>query len=250
MNSPLVSIIMPVFNDDKHVDDAIYSLLKQSYINIEVIAIDDCSKDKSFAFLKDLSKIDKRVKIFKNKQHIGLTNCLNKGILIAKGKYISRLDSDDLANKKRIERQVSFLEKNKNIFLIGTGYTIFNEMGVCMRIRPPSNFKKLRLILEKNNIICHSSIMFRNESGIFYRNKFYFGQDYDFYLTLITMGKKISCISQLLTRHRINPSGISCSYKRKQKQFRQKARFFYFERLRNGVDSYAHFDPNSILRKP
>ena len=159
------------------------------------------------------------------------------------------MDSDDLAHKDRINIQVSFLEKNKEIFLVGTNYIVFDDKGRYQKVRPPSKSKALHLALEKTNIFNHSSIMFRKEPKITYREKFYFGQDYDLYLSLITMKKKLACIPKFLVKHRLNPRGISCSYKLQQKQFRKKAKLFYFQRCSLGYDHYASFNPKEIHKK-
>ena len=124
---PLVSIIMAVYNDEFFLKSVVGSIIDQTYKNIEIIIVDDCSTDKSSSLLLNLKKIDKRIKLIKNKNNIGLTKSLNRGILNAKGKYVARQDADDFI--KRIELQVNFLENNKNYIMCGTQRVIINKIN-------------------------------------------------------------------------------------------------------------------------
>jgi|GEM_PF-3744105 len=89
--------------------------------------------------------------------------------------------------------------------------------------------------------------MFRNQTSYFYRDKFIYAQDYDYYLNLLTNGEKLNNVFKPLIKYRINPQGITCKKLTKQKLFAEKAREFYFQRLISGVDEYSLFEPNDIL---
>ena len=102
----LVSVIMSVYNGEKYLKKAIESILRQTYRNFEFIIIDDGSKDTSLNIIKKYEKMDKRIIVIENKLNIGLVESLNRGIKIANGKYIIRMDADDIAMKNRIKKQV------------------------------------------------------------------------------------------------------------------------------------------------
>jgi hypothetical protein len=101
--------------------------------------------------------------------------------------------------------------------------------------------------LQNKNCINHPTIIFKNKRTDFYRNKFIYSQDYDFYLSLLTKNKKVRCLAQPLLNYRVNPKAISFSKQGKQKLFLEKAREFYFQRISKDKDKYNKFLPNKIL---
>jgi glycosyltransferase involved in cell wall biosynthesis len=125
----LVSIIMPVYNASKYIEEAINSVTSQTYKNWELIAVDDGSNDDSYKKLLSFSKIDKRIRVYRNKRNFGPGKASNYAISKAKGKYITRFDSDDIMPEYRIEKQVEFLNKNKGIVLVGGQVETINERG-------------------------------------------------------------------------------------------------------------------------
>lgn len=117
---PLVSILLPIYNNHHFLTDCLKSLLSQSYKNLEIIAIDDYSKDKSHKLLKAFKKKDKRLRVYKNKKRYGIAICLNRGLRRAKGTLIAFMDPNDVSTPDRIRRQVSFLSKNPQVVAVGT----------------------------------------------------------------------------------------------------------------------------------
>lgn len=109
IQQPLVSILLPVYNNEAFLRSCIESLESQTYRNLEVIAIDDASKDSSYAILKDVRKRDKRFRVYRNIKRYGLATTLNRLIRRAKGAYIALMSPNDLCAKDRINKQVSFL---------------------------------------------------------------------------------------------------------------------------------------------
>jgi glycosyltransferase involved in cell wall biosynthesis len=124
----LVSIITPLYNAEKYIEKTIESVINQTYKNWEMIIVDDYSKDNSYKLVLELSKQDKRIKLIKNDKNNGVTKTRNKGIKLAKGKYIAFLDADDLWKKEKLEKQIFFMERSK-ISISYTGYEKINEDG-------------------------------------------------------------------------------------------------------------------------
>ena len=132
MNPPLVSVIMSVYNGEKYLVQAIDSILNQTYQNFEFIIIDDCSTDNSSHILQEYAQKDSRIKIIKKEKNIGIKGFiknLNLGISIAKGKYIARMDADDISLPERFQKQVDFLENNPEITLVGAQLNLINEQN-------------------------------------------------------------------------------------------------------------------------
>ncbi len=127
--TPDVSIIMAVFNGEEFIEDSIKSVLKQTFKNFEFIIVDDGSIDNSLKIIKSYQAIDSRIKIITQKNN-GLAKSLNVGIKNSKGKYIARIDADDLCYECRLEKQYLFMENNHLVDLIGSSVDVINENGV------------------------------------------------------------------------------------------------------------------------
>lgn len=121
MGKTNISVLMPVYNGAKYLEISIESILKQSIRDFEFIIVDDGSTDSSFKIIDRYIKKDKRIILLKNKTHLGTTKSLNKGLSVAKGKYIVRMDADDWSSPDRLKIQYDFMEKNLDIGVSG-GY--------------------------------------------------------------------------------------------------------------------------------
>ncbi len=243
-----ISVIMSVFNGEDYLKESIDSILTQTFRDFEFIIVDDASQDHSRDILKAKARQDPRIKILLNPHNLGLTRSLNLALEKAQGRYIARQDADDVSSPGRLALQRSYLESNPAIFLIGTSALIVDDQGqiqkkYCRDDNPGKWARKLR----RYNPLFHSSIMFRNQK-LRYRHKFYFAQDYDLYLRLLTQGKKISNLPPYLIQHRITSQTITQVQKKAQKRFAQVAKKFYRQRCKTGQDDYPHFNPQIILQ--
>ena len=159
MNSPLITVLMTVYNGDTYLSDAIESILNQTYINFEFLIIDDASTDGSENII--LSFNDNRIRYIKNETNIGQTASLNLGLKLAKGKYIARIDQDDLSSENRLHIQCNYMEKNKNICIVGSWVKSINENNeyICT-ITHPTDPHILRESIVCGCPISHSSVFF------------------------------------------------------------------------------------------
>ncbi|MBU2632589.1 glycosyltransferase family 2 protein [Patescibacteria group bacterium] len=123
---PLVSILLPIKNAEHTITACLDSLLRQTYKNIEIIAIDDKSTDKSLKILRSLRRIDKRIKVFANVKRYGLSMTLNRSLRQAKGQFITIMDAHDYCAARRITKQVRFLEENRQMVAVGAQCTFVN----------------------------------------------------------------------------------------------------------------------------
>lgn len=158
---PKVSIIMGVYNCEKTLDRCIDSILKQTYKNWELIMCDDCSKDNTLKLATQYSKKYKNIKVVKNTQNSGLAFSLNNCLSVATGKYIARMDADDISLPERIETQVKFLEENEQYQVVGSSVILFDENGdKGLRIieEKPSKYSTI-----KGTPYAHPTIMMRKE---------------------------------------------------------------------------------------
>lgn len=176
---PSISIIMPVYNTDKkYLKKAIDSVINQSYAWFEFIIIDDCSNDVYEYILKNYN--DKRIRLYKNEKNLGVAKTLNKGLELARGDFIARMDSDDIAHKKRISKQLIFLKKNPSIDLLGSSVIFIGKKSGIKRF--PRSSDEIRASLFFGSPFVHPAIMFRankfNEYNIKYDSD-YSSEDFE-----------------------------------------------------------------------
>ena len=252
MNLPLVSVIMSVYNAEKFLNSAIESITNQTFTDFEFIIIEDCSTDNSLDILEEYAKKDSRIKIIKKEKNIGIKGFienLNLGISIAKGKYIARMDADDISLPERFQKQVDFLENNPEITLVGAQLNLINEQNkitgeAIAALQHRDIVKRITSQIQ----LFHPVIMFRKDQNIQYREKFLYCEDYDLYLNLITQGKKLANLNEKLLNYRILANSIS----RKDDVFTkklmlEKALYFYQSRKKNGSDFYENFENKEVL---
>ena len=122
MIHPKISVVMAVYNGERHLREAIDSILNQTFADFEFVIIDDASTDRSGRILQEYAGKDKRIVIIGNETNMGLSKSLNKGIRLTKGEYIARMDADDISFPDRFEKQVKFLDDHNDIGILGTHY--------------------------------------------------------------------------------------------------------------------------------
>ncbi len=192
--NPLVSVIIPTYNRQDLVGQAIKSALAQSFKNIEVIVIDDASNDKTSEVVLDLARQDARISLLYNEVNLGFVKTLNKAVAAAKGKYITRLDDDDVwIDEKKLEKQVNFMEKNPEYTLVGGGVVRVNSSGQeVVRYLLPQADQEIRKVILVDNVFSHSAVLFKKEHFVAsggYDEQFGFFSDWALWLELGKMGK-------------------------------------------------------------
>lgn len=201
MNSPVISVIMSVHNREDYVKDSILSVLNQSFSDFEFIIVDDASTDNTLKILKSFD--DPRITIIENKTNVGLTKNLNRALSIAEGKYIARMDDDDICFPNRFELQVAYLEKHKDVFMVCSEAVLFGAEQKLM-FANPNNYKFYKGFLVLRNTVCHSSVMFRND-GSRYDEEYLKSQDFEFWFRVVNIeNKKIGHINKPLMYLRIH----------------------------------------------
>lgn len=241
--APLISVVMPAYNAEKFIEESIKSILNQSFNDFELIIVNDGSKDSTKKIIDFYRKKDKRIVLVDNKKNFGLQVSLNRGLEKARGKYIARMDADDISLPRRFEIQFNYLEKNKDVFLIGGSAIVINEEGERMGcLIKGGNPKKIKRKLMESNPIIHPSIMFRNSKEFYYREKFICSEDYDLYLRMLSKGKKLENIPEILIKYRISKNSFVSTMPHQMFYFK-KAKEFYFQREKFGKEGYENLSP-------
>ena len=178
--SPRISVIMGVYNCEKHLAKAIQSILNQTFKDFEFIIINDGSTDGSEAIIKSFS--DPRIK-FISQANIGLTKSLNKALKLAKGGLIARMDADDIAYPERFAKEVKFLEQHPEIMLCGTWAKYINAQGeIIGDFKTLLTDNEIKKSLLKHNPFIHPSVMVRKElfdKVGYYNENYRYVQDYE-----------------------------------------------------------------------
>lgn len=127
---PLVTVLLPVHNAAETLSECVLSLVKQSYKNIEIIAVDDYSRDDSYKILKKLKKrYSKKLRVYRNVKRYGISVTLNRAVKKAKGSFIAFMDTDDFSSPQRLKKQLNFLLTNPEVLAVGSQVNFINEKG-------------------------------------------------------------------------------------------------------------------------
>lgn len=173
---------MPVYNCEKYLVEAIDSILQQTFTDFELLIVDGGSKDNSHKIIEQYQ--DSRIRlIFQDKNTKGLASALNQGLENARGKYVARMDCDDISYPQRLQKQVDFMDRNTNVGLCGTWiiYSIDGKLGKVQKY--PTNFDEIKVSLFFSTSFGHPSVMIEKslfkKHNLFYSTEFKYGEDYD-----------------------------------------------------------------------
>lgn len=231
MKKPLVSVVMPLFNAENYVGDAVESILSQSYTNFELIIVNDASTDKSAACVQGI--LDRRIVFVENEKNLGIVASRNRGLALAKGKYIAILDSDDIAIPNRLEKQVAFLEANPEYGICGSYYHVINGAGKkFLSFKVPISSADNKTFLLFNVPFCHSTIMMPAAlaQSYAYKDGFDIIEDYEI-AHRISKEFKIGNLPEYTTLYRVHGNNISISKLNKMREVRRKLDFKVLEDL-------------------
>jgi len=224
---PVISVLLSVFNNEQYIHESICSVLCQTFGDFELIIIDDASTDRTPEILASFD--DPRIRIHKNSSNLGLTRSLNIGLELCKGKYIARVDSDDISHPDRFARQVDFFENHPNIGVLGTNYERITSDGthtgmVCTH---RSDWELVHWLLNFENPISHPTVCMRTNlikqvGG--YDEDFRFTQDYDLWGRLAKITFMANLPETLLYYRSGHENQISTTNPHSQKGYELKIR--------------------------
>ena len=196
MTTPMISVVMPVYNAEKYVAEAVESILQQTYTDFEFIIIDDCSTDNSYGILQTYAAKDIRIRLFKNDVNNKLPKTLNFGIAQSNGKYIARMDADDISLPERFAKQVEFMESHPEIGVCGTWIKEFIDENkqITRMVEYPVEHKLISItLLFDENCLAHPSTLLKREIftdiQLYYESSFGgAAEDYELWVRLLVHG--------------------------------------------------------------
>ena len=228
----LISIVLPVYNAERYLDECLNSILGQTYPNFELIVVNDGSTDNSVDVINKYK--DKRIKIVENEHNF--IKSLNLGIKHAKGEYIARMDADDIMLPHRLETQFNYMESNPKVAICGSWAETFGARNYTMKV-PVNHFDIVsRLLL--SNILFHPTIMLRN--GLIgkypgypdlYKQKYPCAEDYKLWTDLAVEGYKFANIPEILLKYRLSENQSTNVRRKEMLQSSQQIRLEYAKQM-------------------
>jgi glycosyltransferase involved in cell wall biosynthesis len=236
MNKPLISVILPVYNAELYVSESIQSVLNQSFSDFELIILNDGSTDGSERVILEFQ--DKRIKYVKNETNLKLIDTLNLGLKLVQGKYIARMDADDIAFPDRFEKQITFLEKNPDYGLVGSFAECFGDTNGIMKYVEED--QDIRFALLTHNPFIHSTIMVRStvlkENNLAYKKDKLHVEDYDLWIQLLAF-TKAKLIPECLIKYRVHENQVSNVHREMQKLNAENLQKAYFNFVFKGISN-------------
>lgn len=229
---PLVTVLMPCYNGEKYLREAIDSILNQTLSDFEFLIINDGSTDSSEEIIKSYS--DPRINYVKNEMNMRLIATLNKGIKLAKGKYLARMDADDISMPSRLQEQVAFMESHPEVVLCGTGFENFSEgqPPVVVRYSPDHNTICLKHFFQIH--LSHGTCIFRTrqiiDNNLFFNPDFSHAEDYELWSRMVDAGK-LANIQNVLYRVRRHEGEVSVQYAGVQRANSLRVRHINFQKI-------------------
>ena len=210
----MISIIMSTYKEEETLlRESIESILNQTFKDFEfIIILDYPDNNLHKKIIEEYSKIDNRIRFFVNENNLGLTGSLNRGLSLAKGEYIGRMDADDISLPYRLERQLEYIKKNQYDLIGGITQMIDEEGNSIFSIQKvPTDFNKIKKALRYGQCIAHPTWLGRKEVFDYlngYRN-IPFCEDFDFTLRVVLNGFKISNLNETVLKYRMTKNSIS-----------------------------------------
>jgi glycosyltransferase involved in cell wall biosynthesis len=209
-NDVLLSVLTCVYNAEKYLINALESTLLQSYSNIELIIISEPSEDKTIDIIESFKEKYSNIKLVKNKERIGFINSLNIGLGHCSGKYIVRMDLDDLIHPMRFEKQLEFLENNPSISVVSAWMIKFDDLFQTSKIKFRQNFEDHKNTSLFFSPLAHAAAMFKSDvlKTLNYREGYIYTEDYDLW-TRILISYQTACLPEYLYYYRTHSNQVT-----------------------------------------
>ncbi len=218
--SPMISLIMSVYNGEDYLAEAIESVINQSFTDWELIVINDCSTDSTGKILTKYESLDARVKVHTNEVNLRLPSSLNKALELAKGKYIARMDADDICLPDRLQKQFDFMEKNGDVSLSSCRFmTLKNGVVSSGGCGGKVDFESIKALLLVTNPILHPGIIAKSEviKKLGYDKNFTCTEDMELWTRFVLAGEKVQILPEYLMIYRLHDKQITETTLEKQR---------------------------------
>ena len=236
---PEISVIMSVYNGETYLKEAIQSVINQTFKNWELIIINDCSTDSTAEILAEFASRDERVKVHPNEVNLKLPTSLNKAISLCSGKYIARMDADDICLPERLEKQYKFMEENRDVALSSCRFlTVKNGVYASGGAGGRCDFEALKAMLLAVNPILHPGVIARAEvlKKFNYDTALTCTEDLELWTRMVIENQKIEILPECLLIYRLHDKQITSTTLERQHTEVLKIEQKYYASLLQGMD--------------
>ena len=216
---PAISVIMSVYNGERYLAEAIESVRRQTFQNWELVVINDCSTDTTSEILADFSNMDERIKVYTNEVNLKLPSSLNKAISLSNGKYIARMDADDICLPDRLEKQYKFMEEHSDVALSSCRFlTVKNGVYASGGAGGRCDSEAIRAMLLVSNPILHPGVIAKAEvmKEFNYNPAFTCTEDLELWTRMVASNQKIQILPECLLIYRLHDKQITSTTLEKQ----------------------------------
>lgn len=216
---PKISVILPAYNAEKYIKEALDSILSQTFADFELIVLNDCSQDSTEEII--LSYEDPRIVYVKNEENLGVARTLNKGLALAKGEYIARMDADDISLPQRFQKQVEYLDAHGEYGICGCWLQVFSDEGDGAVVQYAQEDREIRADQLFNSGFAHPGVMLRShalwQAGEGYDPLYEKAEDYELWHRMLSVSKGHNLPLPLL-RYRHHGAQVTVTCKKQQAQ--------------------------------
>lgn len=250
-NLPLISILIPVYNVEAFVQEAVLSICNQTYKNIEIIVVDDCSTDGTYNVVAELVKIDSRIKLFKNEKNSKIVKTLNFALEQAKGDFIARMDGDDVSAPERLEKQLDFLIKNPQYYLVGSHVNTIDANNIIIgKKEMPIKDKIINKTIKYASPVLHIWLAKREVYNQLNGYREIPGaEDYDFLLRMHSLGLFFTNLNSFEYSVRIRDGNTTSTIGFNQRLMSNYVVELYEMRVTTGQDNFTSLNVQEYLNK-
>ncbi|MFQ3296162.1 MAG: glycosyltransferase involved in cell wall biosynthesis [Polaribacter sp.] len=233
---PLISVILPIYNVEKYIRECLDSILNQTLQDFEVLVIDDCSDDNTLEVIKSFN--DERIYIIEKEVNKGLIDSLNRGFKVARGKYIARVDGDDINALDRFEKQFNFLNKNKNIAACGCWLQNFGKNDTIIKHQKMHNEIQVSMLLSNSMSLGASMLRRSSYQNFKFNGKMLHVEDYDFWARTLWVCK-LHNLQEVLYHYRVHEQQVSLLFKKEQVANDISIKLNLFKKINYNQDKYS-----------
>lgn len=231
---PLATVLLPTFNSELHVEEAVLSILRQTFDDFELVVVDDGSTDRTPEIVSSFG--DPRVRVERFARNRGISHALNHGIALSASRYIVRMDADDVSVPHRLATQVAYMEAHPDVGVCGTHMAGFGDYECIFAY--PTGHDELKVSLLSYNAIGHPSVVLRRAAlaadGLRYRDRYRHAEDYDLWVRC-AQRCRIANLPEPLVRYRVHDFQVSNRFARTQSASAARVRLRQAQLLCDGL---------------
>lgn len=235
--TPLITVVMPAYNSATYLETAVSSIQNQTYSNLELIVVDDGSTDDTFKLVKKIARNDKRIQVFQNKTNCGVASTANKAIKKAKGKYIARMDADDIAKPNRLKKQISYLLEHPDVVAVGNQCHVIDKNGkkIGKKTFPTTTAQIKKMMfrffpLQQPTLMVNTNILPKN--FVWYQEGLTSAEEHELLYKFLKYGEVVN-LPDFLLNYRVHTN--SATWKHPKKDF-----FYILATRAKGIFQYGH----------